>query len=251
MDLDFKISTNLIVATHITGIFDVNRTATLANDDFSLVSDWAISISKLGLQAIIFHNNFTEKTCRLYESANLQFVKINYDTRFNPNIYRYVLYERFLQYCTSSIKNIFFTDISDVIVLKNPFVEKYFIENPYCIFCGDETKILENDWMKLHSEHLRMQIADYADYELKFKNHTLLNCGIIGGSITVVHPFINSLSSIHQQYNSSNQTAYTGDMGAFNYLIRTQYNNFVKHGNPINTVFKNYSTDESCWFKHK
>jgi hypothetical protein len=64
-------------------------------------------------------------------------------------------------------------------------------------------------------------------------------------------PFINQLWSIHQYYNNDNCTSYTGDMGAFNYLVRTQYNDKVIHGKPVNTEFKKYETDSSCWFQHK
>jgi len=45
--IDFKIPNNLIVASHITGIYDVNRNTTLANDDFSIVADWARSIETI------------------------------------------------------------------------------------------------------------------------------------------------------------------------------------------------------------
>jgi hypothetical protein len=41
-------------------------------------------------------------------------------------------------------------------------------------------------------------------------------------------------------------------MGAFNYLIRTQFNDRFLHGFPINTEFKAYQTErEDCWFRHK
>jgi hypothetical protein len=60
------------------------------------------------------------------------------------------------------------------------------------------------------------------------------------------------LAQIHEQYNHDNQTAYTGDMGAFNYLMRTQFNQQVLHGSPINTVFKAYKLNKTdCWFRHK
>jgi hypothetical protein len=251
LELNFKISPNLILATHITGVYDVNRSNTLADDDYSLVADWANSITQMGLQGIIFHNNFSDKTCQLHQSNHIQFVKIEYDNKFNPNVFRYMLYARFLNKYAHQIKNIFFTDVSDVVVLKNPFLDHFFIDNPSCIFCGDEPINLDNEWMRLHAKHLRDQIRDYANYESEFKNHTLLNCGIMGGAISVMHPFINALSAIHEQYNAANTTAYTGDMGAFNYLIRTKYNHLVKHGKPINTLFKGYEVDERCWFKHK
>jgi len=75
--IDFKIHSNLIVASHITGIYDVNRNTTLANDDFSIVADWAESIEALQLHGIIFHNNFSEETCKLHQSDKINFVKID------------------------------------------------------------------------------------------------------------------------------------------------------------------------------
>jgi hypothetical protein len=85
-----------------------------------------------------------------------------------------------------------------------------------------------------------------------FSNATLLNCGIVGGSIIVMREFIEKLANIHRLYNYDNQTLYTGDMGGFNYLIHTVFNDRFFHGTPINTVFKAYQEDRiDCWFRHK
>ena len=60
------------------------------------------------------------------------------------------------------------------------------------------------------------------------------------------------LSDIHQKANFNYQTAFTGDMGAFNYLARTQFNEHLKHGTPVNTIFKMYENERTdCWFMHK
>jgi len=41
-------------------------------------------------------------------------------------------------------------------------------------------------------------------------------------------------------------------MGAFNYLVRTQYNSNLIHGKPVNTVFKGFEVERTdCWFRHK
>lgn len=249
--LDFKSSKNFILASHITGVYDVNRNTTLSNDDFEIVSEWAKSITALDLNGIIFHNNFSEKTCKTHSSKNIQFIKIEYNEQFNPNIFRYFIYNDFLKKHYNSIENVFFTDISDVIILKNPFIQKLYIENPKAIFCGDELEILENEWMKLHSAHLRNKIENYSNYEQSFRNNTLLNCGIVGGSIKIMKTFIEKLWNIHENYNADNETLYTGDMGTFNYLVRTQFNDLLIHGKPVNTVFKKYEIDTECWFKHK
>jgi hypothetical protein len=64
----------------------------------------------------------------------------------------------------------------------------------------------------------------------------------MGGNMAMMHPFIEQLKAIHQAYNFDNDTAYTGDMGAFNYLSRTRYHDKIIHGYPVNTEYKKYST---------
>lgn len=242
----------LIMACHITGIYDVNRSNTLPDDNYELVGDWAESIRALGLHGVLFHNNFSDETCNRHQSEHLSFVRIKHDSRFNPNVYRYLVYRGFLREHANRIDNLFVTDVSDVVVIRNPFAEPLFVAHPTTIFCGDEPKPLTNDWMHDHATHLRNRIADYADYETRFGQETLLNCGIIGGNRAVMQPFIEQLAAIHEQYNHDNQTAYTGDMGAFNYLIHTQFNNRVFHGPPVNTEFKAYQNSRTdCWFRHK
>ena len=242
----------MILACHLTGVYDVNRNNILQNDNFLLIENWAASVEKLQLSGIVFHNNFTEATCAAHQNDHVRLVKIDYDSPLNPNVYRYFVYKNFLNTYASQIKSVFVTDISDVTVVQNPFSAPLFLAQPDCLFCGDEPKTLDNEWMKNHSAHLRTKIADYADYEQQFGNQTLLNCGVFGGNISVMQPFIEQLWAIHEAHNYDNATAYTGDMGAFNYLARTQWGEKIRHGAPINTVFKaleEHRTD--CWFLHK
>lgn len=248
---DFQIAKNLILASHITGIYDVNRNTVLADDDFSIVSNWAKSVSEMGLQGVIFHNNFSETTCKTNENEHIHFVKVDYNPQFNPNVFRYFVYNEFLKQHYQEIENLFCTDVSDVVVLKNPFQEKLYLDNPNAIFCGDEPEILANEWMQNHGQHLRNKISDYALFETNFKDEILLNCGVFGGKIGVVKPFISQLWAIHEKFNCDNKTLFTGDMGAFNYLVRTQYNSRLIYGNPVNTEFKKYLASDSCWFQHK
>jgi hypothetical protein len=242
----------LVMACHLTGVYDVNRNTTLQDDNYALIHDWADSIIRLGLQGIIFHNNFSPETCEKYQNENISFIKIDYNIQYNPNVYRYLVYRDFLKTYSQNIEGVFVTDVSDVVVLKNPFEQDLFIKNPSYIFCGDEPKVLDNEWMNSHSTHLRNKITDFSEYEQEFKNAPLLNCGIIGGNIKIMQEFIEQLAEIHQRYNKDNQTVFTGDMGAFNYLARTQYNKKLFHGSPVNTQFKAFELQETaCWFRHK
>lgn len=246
------IKQQVVMASLITGTYDVNRNEVLTSDDFELVKSWADSIQKAGLQGIIFHNGFSEETCEKYQNENLIFSKCEPSNSFNPNVFRYFLYLDFLKNYGNQITDVFLTDISDVVLIRNPFAENHYSENPESLFCGDEPKNLENEWMIDHSAHLRSQIPDFEIYEKNFGSETLLNCGIIGGKATLMRDFLQRLCSIHQSFNQANKSSFTGDMGAFNYLIRTQFQNQILHGFPVNTIFKEYQSDrEDCWFRHK
>lgn len=248
----FKGGEPLVMTCHFTGIYDVNRNTMLPDDDFSLVAAWANSIQKHEVNGIIFHNNFSDATCLKYQHSKLHFIRIEHDTAFSPNVYRYIVYREFLKQHAPKISQLFVTDATDVVMLKNPFVDAFFTSNNNKLFCGDEPEILDNEWMYHHSQTLREKVEGYADYETRFKNSTLLNCGIIGGNVLVMKGFLEKLACIHEQYNRNNTSLYTGDMGAFNYLVRTRFNGFLLHGTPVNTVFKQYEKDRiDCWFCHK
>ena len=247
----FQLSNQLILGCHITGVYDVNRSQMLKDDDFSIIENWVNSISKLNLQAIIFHNNFSESTVLKHQSKNLLFIRITHDEEFNPNIFRYFIYNQFLKKYCNKIDSLFVTDVSDVLVLKNPFIQPLFIEKFDCVFCGDEPTYWNNEWMHLHGTHLRNRINDYFEIETKNKSHQLLNCGIIGGNVSVMNSLIESIWQLHNTYNFDNKTSYTGDMGAFNYLLRKHYYEKIIHGSPVNSEFKTYFDDGTNWFQHK
>lgn len=243
---------HLVLACHITGVYDVNRNTTLADDAYELVQEWAESVAKVNLRGIIFHNNFSEETCLRYENEHISFIRVNYNPQFNPNVFRYFVYRDFLSQCKDPIRGVFVTDVSDVTLAQNPFDDSFFKNNLSSLFCGDEPTTLANEWMLAHATHLREQIKDYAMYEERFAAASLLNCGIMGGAFPLIFDFLEQLCVLHATYNSNNKTAYTGDMGAFNFLARTRFNENLRHGFPVNTVFKSFENDRmDCWFRHK
>ncbi|MEN9323001.1 MAG: hypothetical protein RL699_781 [Bacteroidota bacterium] len=247
-----KTSKNLVLACHITGVYDVNRNTTLAHDDYELVREWAESLAAAQVQGILFHNNFSDLTCLKYSNDYLTFIKIDGHPSYNPNVFRYFVYRDFLEKNLSQLNHVFCTDVSDVVLVKNPFTDSFLLENKQTIFCGDEPKVLQNEWMFDHGTHLREKIQDYAAFEVAFANETLLNCGIIGANAPLFYQFIQQLCAFHELGNRDNKTAFTGDMGVFNFVARTQFNAQLMHGKPVNTVFKNYETERTdCWFRHK
>lgn len=242
----------VICATLLTGVYDVNRNEALAEDQFSLIKDWYHSILDLQLHGIVFHNNFSEETIAKYQNEYIKFIKVPYDGLINPNAFRYLIYHDFLAANIGYIDQLFVTDIADVVVIQNPFSQPLFSQNPDTLFCGDEQESLANPWMQAHNSHLRNHIAGFAEYESANKDQTLLNCGIIGGHFKIMQSLMQQLSEIHKTYTIHNKTAYTLDMGAFNYISRSQFGTQLQHGAPINTHFKQYENSRiDCWFRHK
>jgi hypothetical protein len=77
-----KTQKNLILATYLAGIYDVNRNETLPADDVSVIAAWAESIVGLGLQGVVFHNSLSETSIAKYAS-HIQFVKVQFDEQYN------------------------------------------------------------------------------------------------------------------------------------------------------------------------
>ena len=123
-------TSNLILACLITGIYDVNRSTTLQEDDFELVRAWADSMAKAGVKGILFHNGFSEETCRKYTNTYLSFVKINPDPRFNPNVFRYLVYLDYLEKLANPPANL------DAVPDAVPRIEPFAPSNgkPYVVF---------------------------------------------------------------------------------------------------------------------
>ena len=240
------------MACLITGIYDVNRNTVLADNNFETIEKWVLSLQKNNVNGIIFHNNFDADTINRHQSELIQFVKIDYNKNFNPNVFRYFVYLDYLKKHIDQINSVFLTDVSDVEMIKNPFLDPLFANENNLIFSGDEPQILNNPWMNDHSNWLRSKIIDYQLFETEFANATLLNCGIIGSKLNLMISLLEKLTAIHFEYNQNNTTAFTSDMGAYNYLLRTKFQNQLFHGTPCNTIFKEYQTErKDCWFMHK
>jgi hypothetical protein len=246
----------IICGTLLTGVYDVNRNEQLLPDQPEMIEKWCASLQRLQLSGFIFHNSFSSDTIARFAREQLHFVEVSYDGRLNPNVYRYLIYDALLEQYGSggapAIKELFVTDISDVEVIQNPFEQPLFRDNPDRLFCGDEPTTLDNAWMRAHGTHLREQMPDFANFEAEYGQATLLNCGIIGGSVVVVRRLMAHLARIHRNYSISNQTPYTLDMGAFNYVARRVFGQHFVHGPPVNTQFKGYEQERmDCWFRHK
>jgi hypothetical protein len=240
------------MASYFTGKYDVNRNSLAVTDDFAYIEKWYLSIVKLKLKGVVFHNHFSADTLNKYASPYVRFIQVDFPGILNANVYRYFAYLDYLKTEGQPIEELFVTDIADVEVVLNPFEHPFYVQHQNALFCGDEEEVVDNEWMRAHGSHLRSTLEGYVDFEEKNGKEVLLNCGVFGGRRQVMLEVLEALTKIHSTITIANQTPFTLDMGAFNFATRTMFAEKVQHGSPINTRFKKYeSLRNDCWFRHK
>lgn len=232
---------DFILTTFLTKNIDPQRKINWDKNDFSIIERFYNSIIKNNLYCIILHDDCTKEFIEKYETETIKFIRVKH-SGLNVIDIRWSLYERFFNVFKDG--RCFCVDISDVVVLKNPF---NFIENGK-VYCGDETvKNKENRWMT--SRFLLMKGDNIENTYKDYLDNNILNAGILGGSICDLKVIVSKMSKILLETNISKTTV---DMCAFNHVLYTYYEDVLIHGAPVNTEFRKEDiNNQICWFKHK
>jgi len=214
--------------------------------NIELLRAWAVSLKKNNLTGILFHNCFTRNEQDLFYGLPVKFIRVNPPAKFQSGLYRYELYHKFILNYAPYIDNIFFSDSTDVEVLRNPVIQKEYDRDK--IYIGCEPVKAGNKWMrdaaKGYSKYFKLLVDDK-----EFVNNTLLNAGLCGGSLEAIAPFIKRMA---EECISMYPVAEYQDMPIINYLGYTEFRNKIVYGDLVNTVFKAYEIDnKKAWFKHK
>jgi hypothetical protein len=231
---------NFIVATYLTSHIDEQRGVKKEKDDPQYIQKWAESIRHLGLKGVVLHDGLSEEFISTYPYLIFKKVdEVPEDMQLYD--YRWVLYYAFVlnNHCNA----VFFTDISDVQVRRNPFYEME--DNK--LYCGDEpTSIRGCEWLQKSNESLSA-LPSYKEF-LNSENQ-LLNCGIFGGQWHMVNTFLSVMVQYIERWRFRKIDG-TVDMPIFNYIAWFYVVQFT-HGEPVNSVFKWYQDRNDVWFIHK
>lgn len=231
-----------IITTYFTSEKDPQRPDIWANDDFSIIEEFYKSIQKNDLNTIILIDNSSEEFINQYKTDKIDFIRCD-SSGLNMVDVRWGLYNQLLKN-KPDISEAFFVDVSDVVVLKNPFS---FIKSDK-IYCGDEETInSENKWML--NRYSLLNHPEINSLSSNYLNKKVLNAGILGGNRKFLLDITAKISDI-LNYSKIKKT--TVDMCVFNHVLYTYYENIIIHGQPVNTVFRAEDIDnETAWFKHK
>ena len=231
-----------IITTYFTSDKDPQRPEIWANDNFSIIENFYNGVTQHGLNCIILIDNSSDNFIKKYETDKIKFIRCD-SSGLNMVDIRWKLYANLLK-SRPDIKRVFFIDVSDVLILKNPF---NFIE-PGKIYCGDEDSInMKNSWMMdryflLNQPAILNKLSNYA-------NKQIVNAGVLGGDRILIMEIAEKISHL---LSISNITSTTVDMCTFNHVLYMDYEDKLVHGLPVNTVFKSYDIhNKIAWFCHK
>jgi glycosyltransferase involved in cell wall biosynthesis len=189
---------------------------------------------------IIFHDCLDNAV----DSELVHFRRVAKSAVKSPLAYRWIVYRDYLE--KNAHEKVFCIDSTDVKVLKNPF---NYMESGL-LYVGDEIgNTWENEWVRKYNEPY-IRIPDYKEIKEFYKDSILLNAGLIGGDIKVIKYlcdyFVNHI--LQEPYNPLVHT----DVALINYFARRFFSDSLVHGEPVNTKFKQFeSNNQKAWFCHK
>ena len=219
--------------------------------DTSIIADWYKSSTHVidsgaNFKMAVLYDKLPEAFIQNFDNKYITFIKVVSQIDRSPYEYRWRAYTFFLEQITKLEDSIFFTDISDVIVVSDPFRN---IDHS-SIYLGDEqSNKFNNSWSLERLTYYQKEPSDFMQIYDTFQSETFLNAGIIGGGFKQVKLFIDYMNYYLDILPRvpDNVT----DMLLFNYVARKHFLNLV-HGTPINSVFGQYETSRTdVYFIHK
>lgn len=197
------------------------------------------------VKLLVFYDNLDISIINKFNPEYITFIQVEDCGDYSPHDYRWIIYQNFLEHNFDNVQNIFFTDISDVLIKQNPFTQ---IDNDV-IYMGDEQQPWNNEWAEDRKYYYLDNLPPFQETYNTFKFHTFLNAGILGGNKKIVLEFLNKI--VYYTNITLDKPYYTSDMIIFNYILYKYFPN-KKHGFPINSNFwKNEIDRNDVWFIHK
>lgn len=232
-------SNNYVFAAYLNHNHDSQRSVTWRNNP-DAVMKLIKSVLDNGCKIKLFHNCFHNPP----QLEDLEWIKVDPDKKFMPNVARWLHYKEYLENFTE-IDKIFCVDSTDVIMLRSPFEEM----EDNLLYVGNECDMkVQNGWMEKNQEKY-LQIEDYRKIIKINKDKTLINCGLVGADINTFKRYLNALCDNHEKYSVN--IGRSTDMAIFNYTVWKSFPSIIYSGEKVNTRFKYNEINETSWWKHK
>lgn len=230
----------IILTTYFTSKKDPQRNLYQPPDSLDYIKNWYESIISNKLLAVVFYDNLSDDFVSKIQNSHVKFIRCKLGHR-SLNDERFLIYSEFLN-LSKEFSFVLFTDINDVIILKNPL--PLFISNFNKIFiCRDNAFCWgSNPWC-------RKKISEFLELGIKkieggFLFSPVYNAGVIGGEYKLIKSFIDKVSEFLRLIpNSSNQNMlivnlvlykyYNGTFNLFkrfNFITATRFFKSIERG---------------------
>lgn len=240
---------NTILTTYFTTSVDPQRPMTWPSNDFSIIKEFYNSVVKHKLNCVILHDNCSTEFIEQYSTDKIKFVKVD-EVKLNMVDYRWKLYHNLLEEMPE-VKNVYCLDISDVIILKNPFKSM----KKDMVYIGNEECINRDNWWMME-RYKSINHTEVTGYVNELIDKQVLNCGILGGNRETILDVTEKMSTILEQ---ANVTKTTVDMVVANAVVYKHYGDKIISGLPLNTKYRGgafaFNGEDNgadkAWIQHK
>jgi len=238
-----KIHPNNPDDSHVTGRIEDGR---VLQNDFAYIKDWYNSIVRNDLQGFVFYDNLNDEFVNKYANKNVTFVKVS-TGEYSNNDWRFFCYRQFLQ--EHKFDNVFLTDGSDVVVVKDP--SAIIAENNDTDFfiCKDNINISQFGYLSVHEQVKWDNYSWFAMEHLKGKL-PLINMGVIGATYKNMLDFLDKFCLVRIKMANPD---FNADMWVGQYVFRHLLSDKkILLGSPFTSDFKEYQNDrKDVYFIHK
>lgn len=167
--------------------------------------------------------------------------------RINPYFQRWISYYHWLR-DNPRVGRVWCVDATDVTLTRDPFPEM----EPGTLYFGYEPVTLRDEWI----------VKNHPDTTLQkfFKENPslpLLNMGVVGGDRATMMAFAQRMAKFYFDdhidfiFGWEHGRAGVGDMGAGNYVARTEFADVLSSGPQVTNCFKSKLGVTTAWWAHK
>jgi hypothetical protein len=216
-------------------------------DRWGYIKDWHESLSSHQINGLVFHDGLSDEFVNEHTNEYIKFQKVPEEI-YNACDARWVVYHNFIRENADKYDWVFANDISDVTIGKT-FLKDVELYGKKILFTGDETATYNSGWIKDRNKDLIEVLPDVYNHIKDNPKLKVMNPGIIGGSTEIMLEYTKYMSDLVIAGGPIKRCV---DMSYHNYVARTYFNDRIKHGSPVNSIFFKYQKErKDVWFIHK
>lgn len=216
------------------------------------------TVIKHGLHATVVYDSLPQEIIDTFSCENFRFNQVNlndFNPRYGVNDVRYFFFDRLLRESEvahdDQWRYMFIVDAFDVRIGMNPCEGL----SEGLLYVGRERAELKtHPWM---AARFRKMGGKYLHWYKEKLNATekILNCGITGGSRSMMKSFLEIMLKVLQDPSLSimdKNEDINLNMAAENYIVYNHFKDTSKSGSPIHSSYKKFQNKrQDVWFIHK